>query len=151
MLWLFPEYSCTRFCCQQIPCRGLVQNLWRIKFVTRRRIKDDGTPMIVEIDENKYFHRKYHRGHWRPNHWVLGATERGTGRYCLIKFPKDAMRHFYQLYGNGFCLEAELYANAKHIDDEVFMHDAVGYGRNFVHHYIERVRNSNIRKHLDEL
>ena len=34
----------------------------------------DGEP-IVEIDESKYFNRKYHRGQWRDGHWVLAASK----------------------------------------------------------------------------
>ena len=38
---------------------------------------DDGeiTPKIVEIDESKFFRRKYHRGRWREGHWVFGALK----------------------------------------------------------------------------
>nr|KAG5698426.1 hypothetical protein BaRGS_006621 [Batillaria attramentaria] len=32
-----------------------------------------GLPIIVEIDESKYFHRKYHRGQWREGHWLGGG------------------------------------------------------------------------------
>ena len=35
-------------------------------------VDDNGDPIIVEIDENKFFHRKYHRGQWREGHWPLG-------------------------------------------------------------------------------
>ena len=31
-------------------------------------ISDDGEAIIVEVDESKYFHRKYHRGQWREGH-----------------------------------------------------------------------------------
>ena len=34
----------------------------------------NGEP-IVEIDESKYFNRKYHRGQWRDGHWVLAASK----------------------------------------------------------------------------
>ena len=36
----------------------------------------NGEPIVVEIDESKYFHRKYHRGEWREGHWVFGGVER---------------------------------------------------------------------------
>ena len=44
----------------------------------------NGIPIIVEIDESKYFHRKYHRGAYREGHWAFGAVERETGR-CLLE------------------------------------------------------------------
>ena len=37
-------------------------------------INADGTPIVVEIDESKFFHRKYHRGQWRLGHWVFGGS-----------------------------------------------------------------------------
>ena len=41
-------------------------------------------PKIVEIDESKFFHRKYHRGAWREGHWVFGGIERGSNRCFLV-------------------------------------------------------------------
>ena len=35
-----------------------------------------GTPIDVEIDESKFFHRKHHCGQWRPGHWVFSGIER---------------------------------------------------------------------------
>ena len=29
---------------------------------------------VCEIDEFKFFHRKYQRGQWRPVHWVFGES-----------------------------------------------------------------------------
>ena len=40
------------------------------------RVDSSGTPIIVEIDESLFFHRKCNRGQLRPNHWVFGGTER---------------------------------------------------------------------------
>jgi len=37
---------------------------------------DNGDAIKVEIDESKFFHRKYRRGLWRPGHWVFGGVER---------------------------------------------------------------------------
>jgi len=46
-------------------------------------IDDNGDAVVVEVDESKYFHRKYHRGQWREGHWVFGGIERGS-RACSI-------------------------------------------------------------------
>ena len=45
----------------------------------------DGNQLVVEIDESKFFHRKYHRGQWRPGHWVFGGVKCGTGRCFLVE------------------------------------------------------------------
>ena len=42
-----------------------------------------GQPLIVEIDESKFFHRKYHRGQYRDGHWVFGAVERVTNKVYM--------------------------------------------------------------------
>jgi hypothetical protein len=41
----------------------------------------------VEIDESKFFHRKYHRGQWREGHWVFGGIERESGNCFLVEVP----------------------------------------------------------------
>lgn len=47
-------------------------------------LNDDFTSKVVEIDESKFFHRKYHRGQWRQGHWVFGGVERESGR-CFME------------------------------------------------------------------
>ena len=47
--------------------------------------------MIVEIDESKFFHRKYHRGAYRQGHWVFGAIER-VSRKCYVVEVQDRRR-----------------------------------------------------------
>ncbi|CAH1377506.1 unnamed protein product, partial [Tenebrio molitor] len=42
-------------------------------------LHENGFSKVVEIDESKFFHRKYHRGQWRKGHWVFGGIERGSG------------------------------------------------------------------------
>ncbi|XP_049826233.1 uncharacterized protein LOC126266348 [Aethina tumida] len=49
--------------------------------------EDAQEPKIVEIDESKFFHRKYHRGRWLPGAWVFGGIERGSGRCFLVEVP----------------------------------------------------------------
>nr|XP_047137995.1 uncharacterized protein LOC124814389 [Hydra vulgaris] len=50
-------------------------------------INADGTPIVVEIDESKFFHRKYHRGQWRPGHWVFGGIEKESRKCFLVEVP----------------------------------------------------------------
>ncbi|CAH1381532.1 unnamed protein product [Tenebrio molitor] len=42
---------------------------------------------VVEIDESKFFHRKYHRRRWRAGHWVFGGIERNTKKCFLVEVP----------------------------------------------------------------
>ena len=42
-------------------------------------------PKVVEIDESKFFHRKYHRGQWREGHWVFGGIERGSNKCFSVE------------------------------------------------------------------
>ena len=48
-------------------------------------IDNNGEPIVVEIDESKYFHCKYHHGQWREGHWVFGTIERASGKCCIIE------------------------------------------------------------------
>jgi hypothetical protein len=50
-------------------------------------IDDNGDAVEVEIDESKYFHRKYHRSQWNDGHWVFGGIERGSGKCFLVEVP----------------------------------------------------------------
>ena len=49
--------------------------------------QEDGSIITVEIDESKFFHRKYHRGLWRTGHWVFGGIERGSGKCFIVEVP----------------------------------------------------------------
>ena len=48
---------------------------------------DDREPIVVEIDETKYFQRKYHRCQWTEGHWVFGAIERESGCCLMTEVP----------------------------------------------------------------
>eukprot|EP00117_Sycon_ciliatum_P035054 scpid93700/ scgid26644/ len=62
-------------------------------------VDDNGEPVIVKIDESKYFHRKYHRGTWHEGHWVFGAIERNSDR-CMIKVSSMiALDYFWITFG----------------------------------------------------
>jgi len=48
---------------------------------------DNGDAIEVEIDESKFFHRKYRRGLWRPGHCFFGGVERLSGKCFLVQVP----------------------------------------------------------------
>ena len=41
---------------------------------------NNGSPIVVEIDESYFYHRKYHRGRVNVGEWVFGAVERERER-----------------------------------------------------------------------
>lgn len=47
----------------------------------------DGQATVVEIDESKYIHRKYHKGAYYEGFWVFGTVEGTTGRCQLEVVP----------------------------------------------------------------
>lgn len=38
-------------------------------------ISDDGTPVVVKIDEHKFFHQKYYGELYSDVHWVFRIVE----------------------------------------------------------------------------
>ena len=46
-----------------------------------------GPGRTVEVDESKFMHHKYHRGHFREGHWVLGMVERDTNLCMMVAVP----------------------------------------------------------------
>ena len=50
-------------------------------------LNEDLTAKEVEIDETKYFHRKYYRGHYRDGQWVFGGVEQESGNCFLVAVP----------------------------------------------------------------
>ncbi|KAG1660800.1 Protein SGT1 [Nymphon striatum] len=46
-----------------------------------------GEDKVVEIDESKFMHRKYHQGRFRDGHWVLGMVERGNNNCVMVIVP----------------------------------------------------------------
>eukprot|EP00095_Tigriopus_kingsejongensis_P005276 snap_masked-scaffold464_size163657-processed-gene-0.13 protein:Tk05276 transcript:snap_masked-scaffold464_size163657-processed-gene-0.13-mRNA-1 annotation:"PREDICTED: uncharacterized protein LOC103309975" len=54
--------------------------------------QDYCTPVIVEIDEKFFFHRKYHRGRYSPGQWVFGGVERKKNGRCFLVPVADRLR-----------------------------------------------------------
>ena len=49
----------------------------------------NGDPIIVEIDESKFFNRKYNRGQWRGALCVLGDRARDRPLRCAGRTGQD--------------------------------------------------------------
>ena len=93
-----------------------------------------GRAKVVEIDESKYFHRKYHRGQYRDGHWVFGAIDRETGR-CLLQEVRDRRRVALQdlvgqwilpqshIMSDGWAAYATLDQTPQHYQHSVVVHE----------------------------
>jgi len=103
------------------------------------RLDANGQPTVVEIDESKYFHRKYHRGQWREGHWVFGEVERGTGKCFLVKVPDRKARTLEPLTVQHILPGSHImsdgwasYANIANIQHGIYMHSVVIHEQHFV-------------------
>ena len=120
-------------------CREICERV-----IARNRIElggfdDNGESVVVEIDESKYFHRKYHRGNWREGHWVFGAIERQSGKCFLTEVAaRDAntllpLIEEHILPGSRIISDGwGAYGNVATINGGVYAHDVVIHERNFV-------------------
>jgi len=98
-----------------------------------------GEPIIVEIDESKYFHRKYHRGQWREGHWVFGGVERSSGKCFLVEVGDrtaatlEAVIRKKILPGSHIMSDGwAAYRNLEQLANGIYMHSVVVHERNFV-------------------
>ena len=69
----------SNFC--QEACQAWVerQQYWQIG-----DLDENDEPIMVEVDETKYYHRKYHTSLWHAGYWVFGAIERESGKCFLV-------------------------------------------------------------------
>ena len=68
-------------------CRDVCEKELEDNPTVKGGMNEDGTSVVVEIDETKFFHRKCHRGQWRPGHWVFDGIECGSGKCFLVEVP----------------------------------------------------------------
>ena len=102
-------------------------------------LNEDGTPKVVEIDESKFFHRKYNVGHWRAGHWVFGRVERESGRCFLVEVPNRRRETLEELIKRWILPGTHIisdgwaaYAHIDEIDGGLYSHSFVVHQRNFV-------------------
>jgi len=102
---------------------------------------DNGDAIKVEIDESKFFHRKYRRGLWRPGHWVFGGVERVSGKCFLVEVPDrraptlENLLVQHVLPGTHIISDGwAAYANLDRIANGIYTHSVVVHQQNFVDH-----------------
>ena len=112
---------------------------------------DNGEPIVVEIDESKYFHRKYHRGQWREGHWVFGGIERDTGKCFLVEVPDRTAATLQQhiqthiLPGTHIVSDGwAAYANIDAIRGGIYTHAVVVHQAHFVDPNDTEIHTQNI-------
>lgn len=110
-----------------------------------------GEAIVVEIDETKYFHRKYHRGAWREGHWVFGGIERQSGRCFLVEVPDRRAVTLgncisqYILPGSHIVSDGwAAYAHIDMIRQGIYTHSVIVHKNNFVDPYDPSSHTQNI-------
>lgn len=99
----------------------------------------NGDRKVVEIDESLFFKRKYNVGRFRPDHWVFGGVERGTGKCFLVEVP-DRTRVTLQNFIIQYIHPGSLiisdgwasYARISQIQGQNYDHKVVNHSINFV-------------------
>jgi len=110
-----------------------------------------GQPIIVEADESKYFHRKYHRGRWSEGHWVFGAVERGSGK-CVVHMVPDRTAQTLEplilqhvLLGSHIVSDGwGVYRNLSWLRNGIYEHSVVVHERHFIDPVYPEVHTNNI-------
>ena len=107
--------------------------------------------MVVEIDETKYYHCKYHKGAWREGHWVSRGIERGSGRCFKVVVPGrtaatlEACILQHCLPGTHIISDGwTAYRNIANLGHGSYQHSVVVHERNFVHPDDAEVHTQNM-------
>ena len=64
-------------------------------------IDEKNDPIIVEIDELFFFHRKYNRGAIRKGVWVFGGIERHSGSCFLTTVSNRSQEILFPIIQSG--------------------------------------------------
>ena len=116
-----------------------------------------GQPIVVEIDEVKFFHRKYHRGQFREGHWVFRGIEFAIGR-CFMMVMANRTRATleneianYILHGSHIISDGwAAYAHIDQMQSGVYIHETVIHDANFVNPDIHTQNIENMWMHVKQ-
>ncbi|KAK6993536.1 hypothetical protein BgiMline_010089 [Biomphalaria glabrata] len=114
-------------------------------------VDEDFNPIVVEIDETKYFHRKYHRGQWREGHWVFGGIERGSGRCFMVEVPDRSAQTLENLIIQHILPGSHIisdgwaaYGNISRIQNGIYSHSVIIHEQNFVDPNDSNIHTQNV-------
>ena len=116
-------------------------------------LDDNGNivPKVVEIDESKFFHRKYHRGQWREGHWVFGGIERGSNKCFFFEVDRRdeaTLRPLIEqwiLPGTKIISDGwRAYNNINAYQDGIYQHDVIIHEQNFVDPHNRNIHTQNV-------
>ena len=132
--------------CRDICAQWLENNPMEIGGLT-----ENGDSIVVEIDESKFFHRKYHRGQWRQGHWVFGGIESQSRKCFLVEVPdrrretlEEKIRQFI-LPGTHIISDGwPSYTNIEGIDGGVYSHQVIIHEQNFVDSDDNAIHTQNV-------
>uniref|UniRef100_UPI00358F0D58 dual specificity calcium/calmodulin-dependent 3',5'-cyclic nucleotide phosphodiesterase 1A-like n=1 Tax=Myxine glutinosa TaxID=7769 RepID=UPI00358F0D58 len=110
-----------------------------------------GEPIVVQVDESKFFHRKYHRGQWREGQWVFGGIERSSHKCFLVIVPdrtEQTLRDLtlqWILPGSHIITDGwRAYNNVDDWAHGIYTHGTIIHQENFVNPLDQDVHTQNV-------
>ena len=112
---------------------------------------NNGDPIIVEIDESYFFHRKYHRGRFINGMWVFAAIERENGLWVMVVVCNRTAATLEPLI-RQWCLPGthiisdgwRAYNNIGQLNGGVHLHDVVVHQQNCVDQVHPDIHTQNV-------
>lgn len=112
-------------------------------------LTEDLEAIDVEIDESRYFHRKYHRGRWREGKWVFGGIERESGKCFLVpvedRSATTLLPIIQEWINPGSRIISDQWAAYNHIADSGdYIHVTVNHSYNFVNPLDREIHTNHV-------
>jgi transposase-like protein len=105
--------------------------------------------IIVEIDETKFFHRKYHRGRYTDGQWCFGGVERNS-RKCFIvpiadRRESTLLNCIFEWILPGTIIISDKWASYRNLmQHNDYQHFTVNHSLNFVNPENPEIHTNNI-------
>ncbi len=97
--------------------------------------KIGGPGKTVQIDENKFGKRKYHRGHKVEGQWVFGGIEEETRSFMVAVEKRDEktlLPIIQQHIAEGTTIVSDCWKAYTNLDKHGYLHKCVNHSKEFV-------------------